>query len=251
MTETDIRPARPADGRQARPHHGGRQRALDRLGHRPRPRRPGRQARLHLSGRCLRPARHAARQVGRLRDHRAVATCSTSTASTTSSPRSRRRGAASISSCTRSPSPTARELPGRYVNTTRENFTNTMVISCFSFTEVAKRAVRPDAERRLAADADATAARTRVGALLQCDGRRQGGARGLACAISRPTSAPQGIRVNALSAGPMRTLAGAGISDARIIFNYPARARAAEAHADAGRGGRRRRSTCCRTCPAR
>ena len=31
---------------------------------------------------------------------------------------------------------------------------------------------------------------------------------------------PQGIRVNALSAGPMRTLAGAGISDARVIFNF-------------------------------
>jgi enoyl-[acyl-carrier protein] reductase I len=31
---------------------------------------------------------------------------------------------------------------------------------------------------------------------------------------------PQGIRVNALSPGPMRTLAGAGISDARLIFNY-------------------------------
>ncbi len=31
---------------------------------------------------------------------------------------------------------------------------------------------------------------------------------------------PQGIRVNALSAGPMRTLAGAGVSDARLIFNY-------------------------------
>ena len=31
---------------------------------------------------------------------------------------------------------------------------------------------------------------------------------------------PQGIRVNALSAGPMRTLSGAGVSDARVIFNY-------------------------------
>ena len=31
---------------------------------------------------------------------------------------------------------------------------------------------------------------------------------------------PQGVRVNALSAGPMRTLAGAGVSDARLIFNY-------------------------------
>ena len=33
-----------------------------------------------------------------------------------------------------------RELSGRYADTTRENFTNTMVISCFSFTEIAKRA---------------------------------------------------------------------------------------------------------------
>jgi enoyl-[acyl-carrier protein] reductase I len=34
---------------------------------------------------------------------------------------------------------------------------------------------------------------------------------------------PQGIRVNALSAGPMRTLAGAGISDARTLFHYQQR----------------------------
>ena len=34
-----------------------------------------------------------------------------------------------------------RELAGRYVNTTRDNFTNTMVISCFSFTEIAQRAM--------------------------------------------------------------------------------------------------------------
>ena len=35
-----------------------------------------------------------------------------------------------------------KELSGRYVNTTRENFSNTMVISCFSFTEVAQRAAK-------------------------------------------------------------------------------------------------------------
>ena len=62
---------------------------------------------------------------------------------------------------------------------------------------------------------------------------------------------PQGIRVNALSAGPMRTLAGAGISDARVHLQLPERARAAAAHADARRGRRRRRSTCCPTCRAR
>jgi enoyl-[acyl-carrier protein] reductase I len=34
---------------------------------------------------------------------------------------------------------------------------------------------------------------------------------------------PQGVRVNALSAGPVRTLAGAGIADARQMFNYQRR----------------------------
>ena len=46
------------------------------------------------------------------------------------------------------------ELKGRYADTTRENFLRTMVISCFSFTEVAKRAARADAERRRDAHAD-------------------------------------------------------------------------------------------------
>ncbi len=44
-----------------------------------------------------------------------------------------------------------------------------------------------------------------------------------ACAISPPISARKAIRVNALSAGPMRTLAGAGISDARTLFHYQQR----------------------------
>ena len=38
---------------------------------------------------------------------------------------------------------------------------------------------------------------------------------------------PTGIRVNAISAGPIRTLAGAGIGDARFMFNFPARPLAA------------------------
>ena len=111
-----------------------------------------------------------------------------------------------------------RELSGRYADTTRENFSNTMVISCFSFTEVAKRAAEMMTARRLAADADLRR-RHALGAVLQRDGRGQGRARGLR-ALSGGRSRPQGIRVNALSAGPMRTLAGAGISDARMIFNY-------------------------------
>ena len=61
---------------------------------------------------------------------------------------------------------------------------------------------------------------------------------------------PQGIRVNAISAGPMRTLAGAGIGDARAMFNFQQQPRAAPPHRHAGRGRRRRRSICSRTCRA-
>jgi enoyl-[acyl-carrier protein] reductase I len=111
-----------------------------------------------------------------------------------------------------------RELQGRYSETTRENFTNTMVISCFSFTEVAKRAA---------------ALMPKGGTMLTLTyGGSQrvvpsynvmGVAKAALEASVRYLAAdfgPQGIRVNALSAGPMRTLAGAGISDARTIFNF-------------------------------
>ena len=111
-----------------------------------------------------------------------------------------------------------RELSGQYIDTTRDNFVNTMVISCFSFTEVAKRA---------------TALMPAGGSLLTLT--FSGATRWVPCynvmgvakaaleASVRYLAAdlgPQGIRVNALSAGPMRTLAGAGISDARMLFNY-------------------------------
>jgi enoyl-[acyl-carrier protein] reductase I len=111
-----------------------------------------------------------------------------------------------------------RELQGRYSETTRENFVNTMVISCFSFTEVAKRA---------------GALMSKGGTMLTLTyGGSQrvvpsynvmGVAKAALEASVRYLAAdfgPQGIRVNALSAGPMRTLAGAGISDARTIFNF-------------------------------
>ena len=54
--------------------------------------------------------------------------------------RSRRNGAGWISWSTPSRFSDKNELKGRYADTTRENFSRTMVISCFSFTEIAKRA---------------------------------------------------------------------------------------------------------------
>jgi enoyl-[acyl-carrier protein] reductase I len=111
-----------------------------------------------------------------------------------------------------------RELSGRYVNTTRENFTNTMVISCFSFTEVAKRAVdlMPNGGSLLTLSyGGATRSVPSYNVMGVAKAALEASVRYLAADLG-----PQGIRVNALSAGPMRTLSGAGVSDARVIFNY-------------------------------
>lgn len=111
-----------------------------------------------------------------------------------------------------------RELSGRYVNTTRENFTNTMVISCFSFTEVAKRAIplMQNAGSLLTLSyGGATKSVPSYNVMGVAKAALEASVRYLAADLG-----PQGIRVNALSAGPMRTLSGAGVSDARVIFNF-------------------------------
>ncbi len=111
-----------------------------------------------------------------------------------------------------------RELQGRYSDTTRENFTNTMLISCFSFTEIAKRAAP------LMKNGGSMLTLTYGGSQRVVPSYNvMGVAKAALEASVRYLAADfggQGIRVNALSAGPMRTLAGAGISDARIIFNF-------------------------------
>jgi enoyl-[acyl-carrier protein] reductase I len=111
-----------------------------------------------------------------------------------------------------------RELSGRYVNTTRENFTNTMVISCFSFTEVARRAfpLMPNGGSLLTLSyGGATKSVPSYNVMGVAKAALEASVRYLAADLG-----PQGIRVNALSAGPMRTLSGAGVSDARVIFNF-------------------------------
>ncbi|MFZ4805832.1 MAG: enoyl-ACP reductase FabI [Hyphomicrobiaceae bacterium] len=111
-----------------------------------------------------------------------------------------------------------RELAGRYADTTRDNFVNTMIISCFSFTEIAKRAAElmPNGGSLLTLSfAGATRWVPSYNVMGVAKAALESSVRYLAADFG-----PQGIRVNALSAGPMRTLAGAGVSDARVIFNY-------------------------------
>ena len=111
------------------------------------------------------------------------------------------------------------ELKGRYVDaTTRENFQRTMVISCFSFTEMAQRAAR------LMSNGGSLLTLTYGGSTRVMPNYNVMGVAKAALEASVRYIAsdlgPQRIRVNAISAGPIRTLAGAGISEARSMFNY-------------------------------
>jgi enoyl-[acyl-carrier protein] reductase I len=110
------------------------------------------------------------------------------------------------------------ELKGKFADTSRSNFLNTMTISCFSFVEVAKRAaaLMPHGGSMITLTYGGS---TRVVPSYNV----MGVAKAALEASVRYLAAdygPQGVRVNALSAGPMRTLAGSGVSDARTIFNY-------------------------------
>jgi len=113
------------------------------------------------------------------------------------------------------------ELKGLYADTTRANFTRTMIISCFSFTEVAKRAAD------LMSDGGAMLTLTYGGSMrVMPNYNVMGVAKAALEASVRYLAADFGdrnIRVNAISAGPVRTLAGSGVSDARLMFNYQKR----------------------------
>jgi enoyl-[acyl-carrier protein] reductase I len=120
------------------------------------------------------------------------------------------------------------ELRGRYADTSRENFVRTMVISCFSFTEAAKRAAK------LMPNGGAMLTLTYNGGLRAMPNYN---AMGLAKAALEASVrylavdyGAQKIRVNAISAGPIRTLAGAGITDARFMFAFQ------QDHSPLGRG---------------
>lgn len=111
------------------------------------------------------------------------------------------------------------QLKGRYVDvTTRENFVRTLTISCFSFTEIAQRAakrMKPGGSLLTLTYGGSTRVMPNYNVMGVAKAALEASVRYLASDLG-----PDGIRVNALSAGPMRTLAGAGIADARLMFNH-------------------------------
>ena len=120
------------------------------------------------------------------------------------------------------------ELKGRYADTSRENFSRTMVISCFSFTEAAKRAAKlmPNGGTMITLTfngGERTMPNYNVMGLAKA--ALESSVRYLAVDYGRSN-----IRINAISAGPIRTLAGAGIGDARAMFAFQQR------HSPLGRG---------------
>jgi enoyl-[acyl-carrier protein] reductase I len=116
------------------------------------------------------------------------------------------------------------ELKGRYVDTTRANFVRSLSISCYSFTAVAQRAARLMVPPALGGRGGALLTLTYLGAsrvtpnynvMGVAKAGLEASVRYLAADLGR-----DGIRVNAISAGPMRTLAGSVIGEARVVFRW-------------------------------
>ncbi len=110
------------------------------------------------------------------------------------------------------------ELKGRYLNTSRANFRRTLAISCYSFTAVAREAAP------LMSSGGSLITLSYLGAERVTPNYNVMGVAKAALEASVRYLAvdlgADGIRVNAISAGPMRTLAGSAIGDARFVFGW-------------------------------
>ena len=109
------------------------------------------------------------------------------------------------------------ELTGEYLNTTRENFLRSMLISCFSFTEVAKEASKIMKENGslLTLTYESTKAIPNYNVMGVCKSALEASVKYLA----RDLGAKK-IRVNAISAGPIKTLAASAIGDAKFLYKW-------------------------------
>ena len=125
------------------------------------------------------------------------------------------------------------ELTGRYADTSRGNFLNTLDISCYSFVDVTRRAAE------LMPDGGSVVTMTYLGSQRVMPHYNVMGVAKAALEASVRYLAndlgPQGVRVNAISPGPMRTLAGSAVGGARKVYkeceeNAPLRRNAALEH---------------------
>ena len=110
------------------------------------------------------------------------------------------------------------ELDGRYVDTTEANFTRTMLISCYSFTALAQRAermMRPGGSLLTLTYYGAEKVMPHYNVMGVAKAALEASVRYLAADLGKG-----GIRVNAISAGPIKTLAASGIADFRYILKW-------------------------------
>ena len=110
------------------------------------------------------------------------------------------------------------ELTGRFINTSRDNFKNSLAISCYSFIDVAKRAseMMPDGGTLLTLTYQGS---NRVTPFYNVMGVAKAALESATRYLANDLG-PQGIRVNAISPGPMKTLAGAAIGGARKTYKH-------------------------------
>lgn len=110
------------------------------------------------------------------------------------------------------------ELTGRFINTSRDNFCHSMTISCYSFIDVAKRAseLMPEGGSLLTLTYGGS---NRVTPNYNVMGVAKAALESSVRYLANDLG-PQGIRVNAVSPGPMKTLAGAAIGGARKTFRH-------------------------------
>ncbi len=109
------------------------------------------------------------------------------------------------------------ELSGEYLNTTRENFLKSILISCFSFTEVAKEAskVMEEGGSLITLSYEANKAIPNYNVMGVCKAALESSVKYLARDLGA-----KGIRVNAISAGPIKTLAASAIGDAKFLYKW-------------------------------
>ena len=109
------------------------------------------------------------------------------------------------------------ELSGEYLNTTRENFLKSMLISCFSFTEIAKEAskIMKEGGSMLTLTYESTKVIPNYNVMGVCKSALEASVKYLARDLGEKK-----IRVNAISAGPIKTLAASAIGDAKFLYKW-------------------------------